>query len=167
MNRLLPPALSLAVTLLLGASCERLKMPRPPEPPDPAPGIEQLKRGIRFYFQADHYEQNGNLLPKQFPPCRDRWTPATACCQQPGGHCSPEEPGRDPDLQELYLKMDAAHRFQWRCQSSGINLEATVEIEVRGDQDCDGRYSSYRVRGRVDQEYELVFSELEIEDGQE
>ena len=115
-------------------------------------GLDKIKAGAKAFFQADHYDTSGNLLPKAFPKTVG-WTPASPCCKQ-GGKCRPKPSDwNHPSWRSLMFQLADPHYFQYRFESSGTNKGATFVIEARGDLDCDGVYSSYKILGSVDSEF--------------
>ena len=46
--------------------------------------------------------------------------------------------------------MAGRHYFQFRDQGEGEGAAARFEAEARADLDCDGRFSSYKLLGWVD-----------------
>jgi hypothetical protein len=121
-------------------------------------GLAKLKAGARMYFQADHYGENGSLLPRRFPEGQTGWVPATPCCQQPDKRCQPDpSTWNKPPWRELHFALSDPHRYQWRYTAQGENVGATVTLEARGDLDCNGKYSSFKLQGEVSKEFEVVF----------
>jgi type IV pilus assembly protein PilA len=118
-------------------------------------GLDKIKVGAKSYFQADHYDAQGNLLPKQFPKSVG-WTPSIPCCKQPGGKnkCAAKSAQWNHNTwRSLMFQIVDSHYYQFRFQSSGIGKKARYVIEARGDLDCDGIYSSYKLIGKVDAQY--------------
>lgn len=121
-------------------------------------GLDKIKAGARAYFQADHYGDTGNLLPRRFPAGKTDWVPATPCCKQPDNKCQPDPAAwSKPPWSELHFALSDPHRYQWRYSAEGENVKATFTLEARGDLDCNGKYSSYKLLGEVSEELEIVF----------
>lgn len=116
-------------------------------------GLDKLRVGAKIYYQSDHYNTTtGDLLPKRFPPTSAAWTPAADCCAQ-GQRCQPDAAAwnKAPWLQLHFAPADP-HYYQFRYKSSGTDRAARATLEARGDLDCDGVYSSYRVELEIDEE---------------
>jgi hypothetical protein len=115
--------------------------------------LDKMVVGAKMYFQADHYDQGGTMLPKQFPPASKDWVPARTCCQQ-GGKCQPDATawGASP-WRELHFQLMDPHYFQYRFVSEGVGKDARFIAEARGDLDCNGVFSNYKMIGTVDQEW--------------
>ncbi|MDY0000171.1 MAG: hypothetical protein RBU30_02635 [Polyangia bacterium] len=95
----------------------------------------------------------------RFPVGRTEWVPKTPCCEQPGRRCSGGSAEWDAEpWRRLGFGMADRHYFQYRYQSDG----QTLSIEARGDLDCDGQYSSYRLDGSI-QDGHPAFGPIEIE----
>jgi hypothetical protein len=50
---------------------------------------------------------------------------------------------------ELLFALSDPHYYQFRFQSRGTGKDATFEAEARGDLNCNGVYSSFRLKGRA------------------
>ncbi|MCA9672495.1 MAG: hypothetical protein KC503_43170 [Myxococcales bacterium] len=113
--------------------------------------LDKLRVGARLYYRADHYSKRGKLLPKQFPRGQTGWTPKQICCKQPGGKCPADRKvwRKDP-WRALNFEISEAHRYQYRYRASGSGKKSTFVIEARGDLDCDGVFSNYKLQGDID-----------------
>ncbi len=112
-------------------------------------GIDKIAVGAKAYYLADRYDQAGQLQPHAFPAGSQEWTPAKTCCAQ-GGKCQPDPSdwNRGPWM-ALHFQLSDPHYYQYRFTSQGSGTAATFVAEARGDLDCDGVFSSYRVVGKV------------------
>ncbi|MCA9670818.1 MAG: hypothetical protein KC503_34715 [Myxococcales bacterium] len=132
-------------------------------------GLDKIKAGARSFFQADHYDNVGNLLPKAFPTTKpylkgstasttqdSGWTPPQPCCQQPGKKCAGEKVWDASVWRALQFRIAGSHDFQFRFTSRGLNTKATYTAEARADLDCTGVYTTYKITAAVDAEYEVV-----------
>jgi hypothetical protein len=101
-----------------------------------------------MYYEAEHVDSKGRLLPKSFAAAAD-WTPTTRCCEQLGGKCAP-----DPKLWEgepwrsLEFSIDDPFNYQYRV----VKKADGFVVEARGDLDCDGVFSTFRREGHLDQQ---------------
>jgi hypothetical protein len=119
-------------------------------------GLDKIMVGAKAYFQTDHYDQNGTLLPKAFPASTD-WTPAKGCCGGPGNKCQPDaDAWAKSPWKELHFSLSDPHYYQFRFESKGTGKDATFVAEARGDLNCNGVFSSYRFLGSVDDEFSVV-----------
>lgn len=83
-----------------------------------------------------------------FPPGQSDWVPKLPCCKQPGGRCGRWIPGlRTGPWKDVGFAPSSAYH-QWRYQADRRGTRVT--IEARADQDCDGRYGVWRLKGRID-----------------
>lgn len=83
-----------------------------------------------------------------FPPGKSGWVPKQPCCKQPGGRCGRWIPGlRTGPWKNVGFAPSSAYH-QWRYQADRRGTRVT--IEARADQDCDGRYGVWRLKGRID-----------------
>ncbi|PID37935.1 MAG: hypothetical protein CSA24_01955 [Deltaproteobacteria bacterium] len=122
-------------------------------------GLDKIKVGAKTYFQADHYNNTGALLPKQFPAApttAPNPTPAANCCNAPGPKCAPV-PGlngwNDNTWRALQFQMTDNHYFVWQWDATGTNTSAQFTASAYGDLDCDGTLSTYRLLGSIDEEF--------------
>jgi type IV pilus assembly protein PilA len=112
--------------------------------------LDKVASGARVYFLADHWDENGRLLPKRFPPGNTGWVPARICCDNPENMCEPLESDWDREpWRSLNVELIEPHYYQYRYSSSGHSAAARYVIEARGDLDCDGNYSRFRITGKA------------------
>lgn len=112
--------------------------------------LAKFKAGAKAYYEADHYSGKGNLLPKSFPAGRTGWTPAKACCKQAGSKCVVDAAiWKAAPWGKLHFGISDPHLYQYRYRARGKGKKASVMVEARGDLDCDGKFSSYKLSGRV------------------
>ena len=111
--------------------------------------LDKIKAGARQYFVSDHWDVKGNLLPKRFPPSISS-TPAKPPC----GRTTTTSTSRwdSAGWGKLHFAITEPHRYAYSFDSSGINNKAVYTARAFGDLDCDGVYSTYEIRGRIDNE---------------
>ena len=121
-----------------------------------AESLDKIKIGAREFFVVDHWNSEGNLEAKRFPRSTG-WVPASPCCKQPGGKCrTPASVWDNAGFDALKFGLTEPHYYQYRFISSGITNNAQYTAVARGDLDCDGIYSTFEIRGRVDSEGSVV-----------
>jgi photosystem II stability/assembly factor-like uncharacterized protein len=120
--------------------------------------LQRLKKGAKSYFQADQYSSAGKLAPKRFPESSRGWVPATPCCKHGNGSKCQIDPGlwTKKPWSQLRFSMRAPHYYQYRFTSQGTGKKASFLIEARGDLNCDGTYSSFKLKGSVSAEWGVV-----------
>jgi prepilin-type N-terminal cleavage/methylation domain-containing protein len=121
-------------------------------------GLDKIKAGAKAYFQADHYDTNANLLPKQFPVGVATWSPANDPCAGDTVKFESNAAGftsawNADHWRALNFQIADDHYFRYNFQGSGLNKLAAFVSEAQGNLDCDTEFSSYRIRGSVDDEY--------------
>jgi type IV pilus assembly protein PilA len=106
----------------------------------------------RGYSAAASYAAEHAGQGKRFAfPASTGWTPAAPCCGHPGGKCAPDASAwTGPTWRALEFSVDEPHYYQYRFTSEGKGAAARFTIEARGDLNCDGVYSSYKMEGEVD-----------------
>jgi hypothetical protein len=110
--------------------------------------LDKMVVGARSYAQAEHYDTSGNLQPKSFPVARTDWVPRTPCCEHATHKCMPTEAEWNVEpWRSLHFQLADPHHFQYRYTSDG----KSATIEARGDLDCDGAFSSFKMLGSVEE----------------
>lgn len=95
-------------------------------------------------------------------PSSTPWTPRRSCCSGSQPRCPGGDKGfNHPSWKALDFAMDDPHRYQYRLLSKGRGPGATIELQARGDLDCDGTTSLYRFKGRLTADGELRFGAME------
>jgi hypothetical protein len=126
--------------------------------------LAKLKVGAKVYYQSDRYDEKGNARPKAFTEGKSDWSPKTPCCDQPGRVCKPDATAwSQSPWKELFFQMTDPHRYQFRVDSTGEGAAAKFVAEARGDLNCDGKFSSYKITGSVDKSGDPVFEEPVVE----
>jgi type II secretory pathway pseudopilin PulG len=98
-----------------------------------------------LHHAANAYREQHAGKKFAFPPSTD-WTPARGCCGQPGDKCAPDPKAWNaPAWRAFGVPVQDPHYFQYRFTSKGRGANATFSVEARGDLDCDGVFSSYRL----------------------
>lgn len=117
-------------------------------------GLNKIKTGANSYYSADHYDSDGNLLPKQFPTVATATTPLTACCNQATSpKCTPDPvQWNAPAWRALQFQLTDPHYFQFTWVGSGSASASVFTAQALGDLDCDTTFSTYELRGLVDSE---------------
>ena len=125
-------------------------------------GLDKIKAGAKAYFQADHYNSAGELLPKYFPATQAATpaaSPKTECCDKAaaGIKCAGNPGDWDTDSwKALQFQQADDHYFVWSFTSTGSNTGAVFTAIANGDLDCDTTSSDYRIIGSVDREFGVI-----------
>ncbi len=117
--------------------------------------LDKIKIGARQYYVADHWLTNGTLAPKAFPVVTAGTTPSgapTACCTS-GGKCSSatsvwDDNGWGP----MHFALTEPHYYGYSFATTGTSNAALYTATAQGDLDCDGTYSTWEIRGSIDDE---------------
>ncbi len=108
-------------------------------------GLHKMKAGARQFYVTDHWDSNGNLMPKAFPKSAG-WTPSKPCCKK----CRTLSTTWDKDgWKQLHFAINEPHYYQYKFVSSGTGTSAKFTALARGDLDCDDEYSTFEIRGSV------------------
>ena len=101
------------------------------------------------YFAADHADDAGSILSRQFPDS-EALTPASSCCVHPGTRCPPSPSSwKTQTWTNLAFSVDDPHFFRYRFESAGTGSSASFGAWAHGDLDCDGTFSSFQRAGNV------------------
>jgi prepilin-type N-terminal cleavage/methylation domain-containing protein len=116
--------------------------------------LQKLWLGAVSYFETDHADNTGNMVPHQFPGSCGV-SIESDCCNNPDKRCDGSsfvytfEPWRS-----LTFNIADRHFYRpifWACPDPTKNLE----IQAWGDLDCDGTYAQFIRKGSVQANGEL------------
>jgi hypothetical protein len=112
--------------------------------------IDKIKGGARQYYVTDHWDTNGNLLPRAFPS-NISMTPKT------GPNCdkvhTPTEVWDTHGWGLLHFELTEPHYYAYEFLSDGLTgTRATYTARAYSDFDCDKIWSTYEIRGSIDEE---------------
>ena len=111
--------------------------------------LDKIRLGARMYYAADHYGQDGYLMPKRFPPSI-AMTPATIPgCKKKS---TPESAWNSRGWDKLHFALTEPHYYAYSFESSGTGAAAVFTARAHGDLDCDGTLSTFEIRGSIDSE---------------
>ena len=109
--------------------------------------LDKIKMGAKQYYVMDHYDRNGILMKKAFPPSAPL-TPAKVPCKKkvttPVAAWKAWEP--------MHFALTEPHYYAYSFTSAGTGTAATFTAKAHGDLDCDGVLSTYEIRGSVNQQ---------------
>lgn len=118
--------------------------------------LTMLRVGATEYFCTPHVDQEGNMIPNQFPPDAGP-TPETGCCAGFGGPDADGNDSCDADPERFagqtwtalrFMPTDE-HRYAYQFTSNGKSgSEAEFMISAYGDLDCDGVRSTFQLTGK-------------------
>jgi type IV pilus assembly protein PilA len=121
-------------------------------------GLDKLNAGAKQYFQTDHYDTGGNLLPKAFPTTVGP-SPGATCCTDAtmAPKCSPNSGlWTAPSWAALHFQMSDPHYYQWNWVAAGTVSGSTYTAQAIGDLNCNGTPGIYQFFGSVDGEMGVV-----------
>ena len=111
--------------------------------------LDKIKAGARQYYVTDHWDSNGNLLPKGFPTGIKKTPPKPFCKKTLTPTTTWDRAGWGP----IHFALTEPHLFSFSFESSGsTGTSATYTARAHGDLDCDGVLSTYELRGSIDSE---------------
>lgn len=127
--------------------------------------LSRMWAGSITYYETDHFDAEGKLLPKQFP-ARAVAAPAEStkeCGCMEGGRC----PGgaavwKHPAWAALQFSLSAPHLYMPRYSSQNTGKEATFIATATGDLDCNGSVATFSRDGKVDINGDVVGSKAPV-----
>jgi prepilin-type N-terminal cleavage/methylation domain-containing protein len=113
--------------------------------------LQKLWTGAVAYYEADHTNNQGVVLDKQFPAagCVSYLTPGS-CCLYSGQRCPGSPPIYSMEgmcLPYVALGYNIAQPFYYTVEPWGFPTSKDFEISVYGDLDCDGTLSTFQTKG--------------------
>ena len=106
--------------------------------------------GSVTYFETDHTDAAGAMLPKQFP---------ATVANVPNGECSCQATGKCPgggdewknaSWVSLSFSIPDPFLYKPKYTSAGTGSASTFSAEATGDLDCNGTLSNFKRLGAVD-----------------
>lgn len=115
--------------------------------------LDKITAGARVYYRADHYDNNGNLLPHRFPPS----VPLTPSGGPPCGKTAttPQATWDRQGWRALNFSVTGPSRYAYSFTSSGSGKASTFRAQAHADLDCDGKLSTFEVKGLVNRAGEV------------
>jgi len=102
------------------------------------------------YYEGEHADIGGNILPKQFPANVGPSPTANSCCGQAGDKCKPVTTNFDkPEWAALNFSVDDPFYYWYQYVSAGIETAANFQAYAYGNLDCDAIYSTFQRSGTV------------------
>jgi prepilin-type N-terminal cleavage/methylation domain-containing protein len=112
--------------------------------------LNKMWSGSVAYYEADHADNTGTLLPRQFPGSGTSTPQESQCCGQPGDKCPANSTVYgDPIWEALSFNVRDPHSFRPIYSSAGTGTAATFVSSTYGDLDCDGILSTFQRHGNV------------------
>src|SRR5262249_51162225 len=104
---------------------------------EPLMNIRKMYDSAIVYFNGEHSDPTGSILPRQFPAAIAIPVPGT-CCVSPGGKCQPSYIyWTNKTWQSLHFSVDDPFYYNYAFQSSGTDTTAKFAAQAIGDLTCD------------------------------
>jgi hypothetical protein len=125
--------------------------------------MNKMWRGSLTYYETDHFDALGKLLPRQFPGPAAA-VEGTAACGCIRGGCPGGSPvyESDPVWRALGFSLPNAHDFMPAYESSGVGTSARFTLYSRGDTNCNGVFAEFSRTGYVDGDGKVTGSWLPV-----
>jgi type IV pilus assembly protein PilA len=123
------------------------------------------------YFQEEHSNRDGSILPRQFPSTADK-TPggvASACDNGTSRKIAPvANAWKASTWQALNFSIDDPHYYVYSYDSAGVGKDAAFTARANGDLDCNAADSTFERVGSVDDQNNVnggagLFTQNELE----
>lgn len=105
------------------------------------------------YFEVDHSDRGGNVVPKQFPGLGMQFGPAPGtndCCGQVGNKCAPNADAWDsPVWHALNFSVDDPHYYWYWYETVGQDRDARFTARSMGNLNCNAAYSTFERVGGI------------------
>ena len=105
------------------------------------------------YYEGEHADSSGTILPKQFPTVTAAKNPAptaNSCCGQTGDKCKPNPANFDDSgWAALNFSVDDPFYYWYQYVSAGTETGATFQAYAYGNLDCDATYATFQRSGSV------------------
>jgi type IV pilus assembly protein PilA len=121
------------------------------------------------YYEGEHADSSGNIIPKQFPASQTA-TPSTWPCLQTGQKFAPS-PTNFTAATWAALNFSVDDPFYYWYTYTATNQTGTGSVfaaDANGDLDCDNTYSTFERKGSVLADFSVsgaggIFSNQDIE----
>jgi type IV pilus assembly protein PilA len=104
------------------------------------------------YYEGEHADSAGNIIPKQFPLSIAASPAVNSCCGQAGDKCKPD-PAIFADAAggwaALNFSVDDPFYFWYTYVSGGTEIASQFDAIANGNLDCDAVFSTYARHGSV------------------
>lgn len=116
--------------------------------------LSKLRVGAKTYYMFTHWSKSGNILPHSFPT-NIKMVPAT------GPRCdrvvTPTSEWDANGWHALHFSFTEYHYFAYAFSSDGATgVDAKYTAFAYGDLDCDTKYSTFEIRGQVNNEGDVA-----------
>jgi hypothetical protein len=123
-----------------------------------------MSDGARAYYDTEHANKMGEILPRQFPDSAGPTPAAVPCGKIKGPMPNPPNMWGAPGWQALNFQPSGSVRYQYQFISDSKSFTA----RAHGDLDCDGELSTFELIGRINAEGRVdtnsgMFIENELE----
>jgi type IV pilus assembly protein PilA len=126
-----------------------------------AMNIRKMYDSTVSYYEGEHADANGNILPKAFPS-QQAWTPAGSACAENGQKYAPSSHINDwtsPTWQALNFSLDDPFYYAYETVNKNDGVQVTVgdvsNLEAQGDLNCNGTFSLFRRSASIDANYAI------------
>jgi prepilin-type N-terminal cleavage/methylation domain-containing protein len=116
-------------------------------------GLDKIKIGAREYYVVDHWSSAGTLLDRQFPNGISQVPSAGPCCQR----CINSSNDWDNHgWGVIKFGLTDPHYYAYSFTTTGMINSAQYTANAMGDLDCDGKNSTFQIRGSICTESDVV-----------
>jgi type IV pilus assembly protein PilA len=107
--------------------------------------------GSLTYYETDHIQAGGTMLPKQFPGAKAAWAFASECGCLTGSRCpgNSVQWGTDPVWMALNFSLPDPHNYLPGYSGSGTGNAAKFTAFAKGDLNCNATLAQFSREGAI------------------
>jgi prepilin-type N-terminal cleavage/methylation domain-containing protein len=124
--------------------------------------LNKMWAGSVTYFESDHTDANGAMLPKQFPASVNNVPGLNCSCQATGKCPGGGDEWKNASWVSLSFSIPDPFLYKPKYTSAGTGSASTFSAEAVGDLDCNSTESNFKRLGAVDQNGDVSGSRAPI-----
>jgi type IV pilus assembly protein PilA len=120
--------------------------------------VRKLYDSSVAYFDSDHTDATGTIVPHQFPASQ-AITPGFACGCQPGGKCAPAPLvalWQTTQWTALNFAVSDPFYYEYQYDSAGADATSSFVAHAYGDLDCNKTFSTFERNGSLDSQMNVM-----------
>lgn len=123
--------------------------------------LRRLTDAVIFAYTTESVGPDGTIAAPALPAAAPMTPAPGSCCKQPKGVCpASAEAWASPEWKALAFDMTNPHRYSYELAVK----DDTFTAKAVGDLDCDGKFSTFSLSGRIEGGEVVLDKELTIVD---
>ena len=112
--------------------------------------IRKLFDSSVSYFEEEHADRTGQIVPKQFPTAQLATPAVNGCCGQAGDKCAPgASQWASQSWNALNFSIDDPHYYWYTYDSLGTDSTSQFTARANGNLNCNATYSTFERVGTI------------------